>query len=110
MKSTGGGDTSGGSLVRPPNDPKTLAEMGITKDQSSNLVTRCYQVAKIYPEPEKGGRGKKKADNNYQVSRQYIDHARTISQYAPDLSKNVLNGSQPPVKGCLSGLSLERQG
>ena len=34
-KSTGGGDTSGGSLARPPQDPKTLSEMGLTKDQSS---------------------------------------------------------------------------
>lgn len=46
-KATGGGDTSGGSLVAPPQSPPTLNELGISKKESS----RFQKLADI-PEPE----------------------------------------------------------
>jgi hypothetical protein len=45
--STGGGDTSGGRLSRPPQDPPTLAEAGISKDLSS----QAQKLAEV-PEEE----------------------------------------------------------
>ncbi len=45
---------------------------------------RAMAVAKIYPEPEKGGRGKKALKNSeFGVSRQYIGFARTVLHHAP---------------------------
>ena len=44
---------------------------------------RAMAVAKIYPEPEKGGRGKKALKNSeFGVSRQYIGFARTVLHHA----------------------------
>ncbi len=40
----GGGDTCGGRLLRPPQSPKTLSEMGITKDQSSKWTPRMIRA------------------------------------------------------------------
>ena len=53
---------------------------------------RAMAVAKIYPKPEKGGRGKtvRLPDG---LSKQRISEARTVLQYAPDLADNVLSGS-----------------
>ncbi len=55
---------------------------------------RAMAVAKIYPEPEKGGRGKKSSKTEgFKVSAANISYARTVLQYAPDLAANVLTGS-----------------
>jgi hypothetical protein len=40
-------------------------------------------VAKIYPEPEKGGRGRK-VFRDETVSKQGISKARTVLKFAPD--------------------------
>ncbi len=52
-------------------------------------------VAKISPEPGKGGRGKKTSGNIAETagfSQWRLQQARTILRYAPDLSDNVLTG------------------
>ncbi len=51
---------------------------------------RAMAVAKIYPEPEKGGRGKKLPANGEfsGVPSQRISEARTVLQYAPDPAGN----------------------
>ncbi len=58
---------------------------------------RAMAVAKIYPEPEKGGRGKKSKTTNLIVSggfsRQRLDHARTVLQCAPKRAAGVLAGA-----------------
>ena len=48
---------------------------------------RAMAVAKIYPEPEKGGRGKKGAacGEFSGVPTQRVSEARAVLQYAPDL-------------------------
>ena len=51
-------------------------------------------VAKIMPEPEKGGRGKKGYRND-NVSAQRLSHARTVIKYAPDPADSVLSGATP---------------
>ena len=59
----------------------------MTKDQSA--------MAKIYPEPGKGGRGKRISGNIAETvgfSQWRLQQARTILRYAPDLSDNVLTG------------------
>ena len=53
---------------------------------------RAMAVAKIYPEPEKGGRGKKRL-GDLTVSAERISTARTVLRYAPDLADNVLIGA-----------------
>ncbi len=55
---------------------------------------RAMAVAKIYPEPETGGRGKKRL-GDLTVSAERLSLARTVLQYAPDLADNVLSGSAP---------------
>ena len=53
---------------------------------------RAMAVARIYPNPEKGGRGKKAyRDNNVSVQR--ISHARSVLKYAPDQADLVLSGA-----------------
>ena len=54
---------------------------------------RAMTVAKIYPEPERGGRGKKATVSVENVSPQRVSYARSILRYAPDLADNVLRGS-----------------
>ncbi|MDQ3959507.1 MAG: hypothetical protein M3255_04290 [Pseudomonadota bacterium] len=53
---------------------------------------RAIVVARIYPEPEKGGRGK-----NSSVSKEFsgarLSLARFVLRYAPDLADSVLAGS-----------------
>ena len=65
--------------TQPPRHPearKPLAGRHMTKGQ------RVMVVAKIYPEPERGGRGKtvRLPDG---LSKQRISEARTVVQYAP---------------------------
>ncbi len=54
-------------------------------------------VARIYPEPEKGGRGKvSQAKTSAKIggfSMDLVDKARTVLHYAPDLADNVLAGA-----------------
>ncbi len=46
--------------------------------------------AKIYPKPEKGGRGKKSVKiTEFGFDASYLSHARTVLRYAPDLAANV---------------------
>jgi len=51
----------------------------------------------IFPDSEKGGRGKKssgtKAAETAGFSYRRLAEARTVLQYAPDLADNVLTGS-----------------
>ncbi len=54
---------------------------------------RAMAVAKIYPEPEKGGRGKKRL-GDLTVSAERLSLARTVLQYAPDIADNVLSGTR----------------
>ena len=60
---------------------------------------RAMAVAVIYPEPEKGGRGKTipKPDG---ISKQRISVARTVLHYAPDLVDGVLAGATSLDDAC----------
>lgn len=51
-------------------------------------------VARICPEPERGGRGKKSVKiTEYMFDASYLSHARTVLKYAPKLAGNVLIGA-----------------
>lgn len=54
---------------------------------------RAMAVAKIYPEPEKGGRGKN-AVVTTEFSASHLSHARTVLQWAPELVDAVLAGAE----------------
>ena len=57
---------------------------------------RAMVVAKIYPEPAKGGRGKKSSSNLAETagfSQRRLNEARFVLRYASELSDNVLAGS-----------------
>ena len=58
----------------------------ITKGQ------RAMTVARIYPEPEKGGRGKTVRFPDG-ISKQRISEARVMLRFAPDVADNVLTGT-----------------
>ena len=53
---------------------------------------RTMAVAKIYPEPEKGGRGKK-ASVSKEFSGARVSQARTVLKYTPELAGGVLIGA-----------------
>jgi hypothetical protein len=66
---------------------------------SANIARRhlskgqqAMAVAMIYPEPEKGGRGKN-AVLNTEFSTASLSHARTVLKFAPDLADSVLSGA-----------------
>lgn len=50
-------------------------------------------VAKIYPDPERGGRGNKGYCDNT-VSKQRLSHARTVLRFAADLADAVMAGTK----------------
>jgi hypothetical protein len=53
---------------------------------------RAIVVAKIYPEPEKGGRGKNSSVTK-EFSSERLSLARTVLRHAPDLAASVIAGS-----------------
>jgi hypothetical protein len=54
---------------------------------------RAMATAMIYPEPEKGGRGKKRVEKTSEVfSNKLLSQARTVLAYTPELAKQVLDG------------------
>jgi hypothetical protein len=66
---------------------------------SANIVRRHLNkgqqamfVAKIHPEPEERGRGKKSVLNT-EFSRESLSHARTVLKFAPVLADSVLSGA-----------------
>lgn len=65
-----------------------IARRNLSKGQ------QAMALAMIYPEPEKGGRGKKseagKVLENSGFSRQLLDQARTILRYSVELAEDVL--------------------
>jgi hypothetical protein len=63
-----------------------IRRRNLTKGQQAVLV------AKIYPEPEKGGRNKN-AVITTEFSSGLLSHARTVLRHAPDLAEHVINGS-----------------
>ena len=68
-----------------------LARRNLTKGQ------QAMALAMIYPEPEKGGRGKKSEAGKLLVSsgfsRQRLDQARSVQRYSLDLEQGVVKGS-----------------
>ena len=55
---------------------------------------RAMVVAKIYPEPEKGGRGKKASlKEEFGFGAAHLSRARTVIRYAGDLADGVLAGN-----------------
>ena len=68
-------------------------------------------VAKIYPEPEKGGRGKiSKAKTSAKIggfSMDLVDKARTVLRDAPDLAAGILAGS--PTLAAAAKIVQERK-
>jgi hypothetical protein len=55
---------------------------------------RAMAVAKLYPDPEKGGRGKT-VTKNVGVSSQYITEARTVLRWLPEIADGVMAGTKP---------------
>jgi hypothetical protein len=52
---------------------------------------RAMAVAKIYPEPEKGGRGKNDLKIK-ELNNSYISQARTVLKHLPEMAELVLTG------------------
>ncbi len=61
-----------------------------------NKAQRAMTVAKIYPDTEKGGRGKKSSVKLAAIagfSQRRLQQARTVLRFAPDLADGVLTGA-----------------
>jgi hypothetical protein len=51
----------------------------------------------LFPEPEKGGRGKKTVQPVDSFSKQSLSNARAVLAYSPELARNVRDGRCPPA-------------
>ncbi len=59
---------------------------------------RAMAVATIYPDSDKGGRGKKTSGNLAEISgfsQRSLQVARTVIKFAPELAGDVLAGATP---------------
>jgi hypothetical protein len=72
---------------------------------------RAMRLALLYPEPEKGGRGKKRAAGNgtetLQFSKQRLSQARAVLAYSRPLALAVRDGTKT-LDEALGPLSSER--
>ncbi len=65
-----------------------IARRHLSKGQQAMIV------AKIHPEPDKGGRGQKSSKNEeFPISSGNLSMARTVLKYARELADNVLSGT-----------------
>ena len=55
---------------------------------------RAMAVAVLYPEPEKGGRGKKGHKNCEGFSPEYLKQARIVLTTFPEVAKDVMAGTK----------------
>jgi hypothetical protein len=55
---------------------------------------RAMAVAKIYPEPQKGGRGKRNSSVTKEFSGARISMARSVLEFAPDLADSIMSGAR----------------
>jgi ParB-like chromosome segregation protein Spo0J len=69
---------------------------------SANIARRnltrgqlAMATAMIYPEPEKGGRGKETVLKRDGFSKQRLSDARRVLRHRPTLAQQVLNGTEP---------------
>ena len=70
---------------------------------------RAMAVAKLYPEPAKGGRGNTNPIKDIGFSRQYVDHARTVLRWLPELADHVLAGTKPLNEAYAEAQRLKEQ-
>jgi hypothetical protein len=71
---------------------------------------RAMAVAKLYPEPEKGGRGKKNSGKNPEfVDAGYVSHARTVLRWLPEIAEAVMAGTKPLNEAYAEAQRLKEQ-
>ncbi len=70
---------------------------------------RAMAIAMLYPEPTKGGRGKKgtKSGTVSSVAIQRITDARVVLRYSPELAQAVMRGEKP-LHGALAEARLSQ--
>ena len=61
-------------------------------------------VAKLYPEPEKGGRGKKNSLKIKEFNSGYVSQARTVLKHLPVVADAVLAGTTSLNEGGYPGI------
>ena len=77
--------TTGGEVGRSqPRGPRDLGKSA-KSGGSNHFSQRALSYALIFPEWEKGGRGRKVVNNVDNLSREQIKRARRIVNYRPDL-------------------------
>lgn len=80
--------------LNPDDDPTAYVLSANIHRRHMTKGQRAMAVAKIYPEPKKGGRGKKAVEiTGFGVDQSPLSHARTVLKHAPDLADNVLSGA-----------------
>jgi hypothetical protein len=73
-------------------DPRAYIVSANIRRRNLTKGQQAMVVAKLYPEPEKGGRNKN-AVITTEFSSGLLSHARTVLRHAPDLADHVINGS-----------------
>lgn len=78
-------------------DPKAYVLSANINRRHMTKGQRAMAVARMYPEPEKGGRGNKinssKNEDFKKISTGNLSQARTIIAYAPDFVDSVISGA-----------------
>lgn len=78
-------------------DPTAFVVSANLRRRNLTQSQKAMATAFIYPDPEKGGRGKKAAATNLLLSggfsRQLLDQARVVLAYSPPAAKTVLAGA-----------------
>ncbi len=75
-------------------DPEAYILSSNIARRHMNASQRAMAVATIYPEPEKGGRGKNSVLST-QFNKNQISRARTVIEWTPDVASEVLAGVKP---------------
>ncbi len=82
-------------LLDGEHDPKAFVISANIHRRHMTKGQQAMAVAMIYPEAEKGGRGKKSVKiTEFKFDASYLSHARTVLRHEPDLASLVINGSE----------------
>lgn len=77
-----------------PEDPTAYVISANIHRRHLSKAQRAMAVAMVYPEPEKGGRGKKSSRTEEFTSAAHISRARTVLRHSRSLAEAVLVGGK----------------
>jgi hypothetical protein len=91
-----GGDAQRTRFHKRTESPPTYAEQGIDKKLAMRAQRLAMAVAMLYPEPKKGGRGKKNSVETTGFSVERLSRARTVLHFSQRDKLVSYNSQLPP--------------